>query len=133
MLAPLSICRLVLWLVGMSGAAWPSAGVTSRPLLPRIAASVGSGSLALYSTSLLYGGTRATPISALRGEVGASLMKSRIMESKIKLIKSMMTSDNEMVREVANKVLRDGDSSWNKLLKKYMEEVGMGMGDLELG
>ena len=60
------------------------------------------------------------------------MMKSRIMESKIKLIKSMMTSDNEMVREVANKVLRDGDSSWNKLLKKYMEEVGMGMGDLEL-
>ena len=45
----------------------------------------------------------------------------------------MMISDNKMVREVANKVLRDGDSSWNKLLKKYMEEVGMGMGDLELG
>ena len=58
-------------------------------------------------------------------------MRSRIIESKIKLVKSMMTSDNELVREVATRVLRDGDSNWNKLLKKYMEEVGMGMGDLE--
>ena len=78
----------------------------------------------------LLGGTRATPISALRGEVGASMMKSRIMESKIKLTKSMMISENEMVREVVNRVVRDEGSSWNKLLKRYMEEVGMGMGDL---
>ena len=79
----------------------------------------------------LMGVTRATAISALRGEVGASLMRSRIIESKVKLAKSMMTSDNELVREVANRVLRDGDSNWNKLLKRYMVEVGIGRGDLE--
>ena len=53
------------------------------------------------------------------------MMKSRIMEAKIKLTKSMMTSENELVREVVNRVLRDEGSKWNKLLRRYMEEVGM--------
>ena len=54
------------------------------------------------------------------------------MESKIKLVKSMMISENKLVREVVNRVMRDEGSSWNKLLKKYMEEVGTDEGDLEV-
>ena len=54
--------------------------------------------------------------------MGASAMKSRIIESKLKLVKSMMDCGNELV----GRVWDDGNSGWNKQLGKYLEEVGIG-------
>ena len=75
---------------------------------------------------MLTGAMRCTPITILRGEVGASAMKSRIIETKLKLVKSMMECENGLVRRVAWEVWGDGNSIWNKQVGKYLREVGIG-------
>ena len=74
----------------------------------------------------LTGAMRCTPITILRGEVGASAMKSRIMETKLKLVKSMMECGNDLVRRVVWEVWGDRNSTWNKQVGKYLMEVGIG-------
>ena len=45
---------------------------------------------------------RNTPISALRGEIGSSLMVTRIMESKILFTKSILKGSNKLTKQVLN-------------------------------
>ena len=41
-----------------------------------------------------------TPISAIRGEIGSSLMITRIMESKILLTKNILKGTNNLTKQV---------------------------------
>ena len=46
------------------------------------------------------GGGWSTPIVTLRGEMGSSMMESRIMENKILLVKSIIDGKNELMKEI---------------------------------
>ena len=66
----------------------------------------------------------------MRGEIGVSSMSSRIIQSKLLLIKSIIEGRNELMKIVLDAVLRDESSAMNAELKKTLQGVGMSFGDL---
>ena len=72
----------------------------------------------------ILGAQRFAPIATLRGEVGSSLMESRIMKEKISYLKYAENSDNQMLRRVMVE-LREGQYKWFKQVESYMIEVNI--------
>ena len=59
----------------------------------------------------ILGGNKATSVAVLRREIGSSLMISRLIESKLKLMKSMLETENVLVKRIAKRVLNDENNS----------------------
>merc|ERR1739842_155755 len=71
-------------------------------------------------------------MGTLRGEIGSSAMGSRVIKDRLLLTKSLMGSENELVRTVFKKVIEEGDhSKWNKRTREYLEIMGLEYKDLE--
>ena len=67
-----------------------------------------------------------TPVTVLRGEVGASLMKTRHLQSKINYLKSILTGRNKLLQKVLQRMEVMGTKSkWITGIKKCLEEVGL--------
>ena len=45
----------------------------------------------------LLGGRKYTPIAILRGEVGSSMVRSRIIQARLILVKSIIEGDNTLI------------------------------------
>ena len=80
----------------------------------------------------ILGGGWSTPIVTLRGEMGSSMMESRIMENKILLVKSIIDGKNELMKEILinmrenEKEIKNKNSGyWIDRLDKYLEKVGI--------
>ena len=80
----------------------------------------------------LLGAQGYAPNATLRGEVGASLMKTRVIDSKLTLVKGMLVSNSTLIKNVLANVRGDVENPWNKKLNEYLTEVGLEYGDLEL-
>ena len=64
-----------------------------------------------------------TAISALRGEIGASLQITRDMKSKILFIRHLL-KDNKLTKDIFMKQLYEKKpTKWIKLVKKYMDTL----------
>ena len=72
-----------------------------------------------------------TPKAVMRGEIGSSLMETRIIESRLTLVRGMIESENKMVRDILGKVRGLRDNAWNRRLEDYLGKVGMKFEDLE--
>ena len=70
--------------------------------------------------------------SALRGGVGGSLMKARIMEGHLKFLRSLMQRNNYLIRKVAREEQETKKSSWAKTIQGYLKSVGLGTAELEV-
>ena len=64
-------------------------------------------------------------VKTLRGEIGSSCMSSRLTKGMLLLAKSMMESENGLVREILGRVRRDDKNAWNRGLKGCLEKVGL--------
>ena len=73
----------------------------------------------------ILGARQGTPNVCVRGETGASLVKSRLMKARILLAHSIWNGKNKVVREVLRRVRRDRDNTWNKRLNQYLREIGI--------
>ena len=71
------------------------------------------------------------PKAVMRGEIGASLMETRIIESRLTLVKSMMESENKLVRDLLNRGRGLRNYKWNKVMEEYLGKVGMRYEDME--
>ena len=80
----------------------------------------------------ILGAPRYSPICTLRGEVGASLMKTRIMEGHLKFLRSSMQGNNDLIRKVAREELGSKKSSWAKTIQGYLKSVGLSTAELEV-
>ena len=80
---------------------------------------------------IIFGAMGSTPLPALRGEVGASLMESRIIKNRITFTKNLKESKNCLVKELVDKVMTDGGSKWKKKTDEYLEKIGMNYNELE--
>ena len=66
---------------------------------------------------------KSTAISALRGEIGASLQITRDMKSKILFIRHLL-KDNKLTKDIFMKQLYEKKpTKWIKLVKKYMDTL----------
>ena len=68
----------------------------------------------------MLGGPRFTTVVALQSEIGASTMKCRDIKSKLKMVKQLKTTENGLLRAVAERMVRDGSGGWMKQVEEYM-------------
>ena len=59
----------------------------------------------------ILGGVPGTVLETVRGDIGASLMESRIMENKILFLKSIQEGENELMKTIIKKMREDEDTA----------------------
>ena len=77
----------------------------------------------------LFNAPKFTPICSLRGEVGASLMISRLHKNKLNYLKHLLTSENELINKIAITQLQEKKSPWGKEMHKILNKYNI---DVEL-
>ena len=80
---------------------------------------------------IILGATGTTPLVTLRGEIGASEMKSRFIKDRLLFTKNIMESKNGLVRKVLDNVMKDKKNSWKKKTDEYMKIARLNLRDLE--
>ena len=65
----------------------------------------------------MLGAPKYAPNCTLRGEVGASLMATRVMSGRLQYIRSIMQGSNEMMKEVIREIMQDDKNKWMKTTK----------------
>ena len=55
----------------------------------------------------LLGAAHGTVLETMRGDIGASLMESRIMENKIKFVKNNKEENNELMKKILRNIWKD--------------------------
>ena len=79
----------------------------------------------------ILGGRRTSPKVTLRGEIGASRVETRIIKSKLTLIKSIMEGKNELIKEILGNMIRNNKSKWKKKLEIQMNKVNITYRNIE--
>merc|ERR1711942_348218 len=69
-------------------------------------------------------------VAALRGEIGASLVKSRVMETTLQYIRSTMNSEFNDIKEMMQDTITSGAGKWYRMVNSYREELGISWEDL---
>ena len=69
-------------------------------------------------------------VDALRGEMGASLVKLRVMETALQYVISTMNSDFENIKEMMLDTIETGKGRWYTNTNSYREELGITWDDL---
>ena len=64
-------------------------------------------------------------IDALRGEMGASLVKSRVMETMLLYVVDTMNSEFDNVKEMMLDTIETGKGRWYTNINSYREELGI--------
>ena len=82
----------------------------------------------VYRTIL--GAARYTANATLRGEIGSSLMKKRIINSRFNFIIRINTGTNNLLEHTPREIEMDGSTKWFKTTVKYMSETGIHSGKL---
>ena len=68
---------------------------------------------------------RNTPTSALRGEIGSSLMVTRIMETKILFTRSILKGSNKLTKQVLKVSRKEKNNIFNTTLKGYLKKLNI--------
>ena len=64
-------------------------------------------------------------VEALRGEIGASLIKSRIMETMLLFIVDTMASNFNNIKEITNDSIKKKKGKWFNAVEEYRLELGL--------
>ena len=80
---------------------------------------------------MILGAASYAPNATLRGDIGASLMESRMIENRLTLIKSIKEGKNELVKEILTNIRGEKSNAWNRQLEKQMKEVNIKWEDLQ--
>ena len=70
------------------------------------------------------------PNSTLRSEIGASLMKTRIINTRINYMKRMCER-NKLLGLILHNLILEQNTKWIKVSMKYLDEVKLHIGDVE--
>lgn len=84
----------------------------------------------VYRTIL--GARKFTPVETLRGEIGASLMRSRIDKNKLNFICSIKNlSDEDLVKKVMKWSLHTNIGKWSQNTKKILEKYELDLDSID--
>merc|ERR1711909_90977 len=64
-------------------------------------------------------------VEALRGEIGASMVKSRIMETMLQYLISTLSSQFSEVKEMMEDAISKGKGKWINAIEEYRIELGL--------
>merc|ERR1711942_309441 len=62
-------------------------------------------------------------VTALRGEIGASMVKSRIMETSLQFVRSTMNSEFNNIKEMMMDTIETGVCKWYTMVNSFREEL----------
>ena len=74
---------------------------------------------------------KCTAISALRGEMGASLQKNRDMKTKILFLRHILTDNNLMKEILIHQLEAKKPTKWIKQIKEYLEELQININTIQ--
>ena len=74
---------------------------------------------------------KCTAISALRGEMGASLQKTRDMKTKILFLRHILTDNNLMKEILIHQLEAKKPTKWIKQIKEYLEELHININTIQ--
>ena len=77
----------------------------------------------------ILGAFKGTAVAALKGEVGTSDMKTRVIKNRIMYIKYIINGKKEIVSKILEKSKEDRSKWWNKS-KKYIEDINISIGEI---
>merc|ERR1711942_339734 len=69
-------------------------------------------------------------VAALRGEIGASMVKSRIMETTLQFVRSTMNSEFNNIKEMMLDTIKTGVGKWYTMVNSFREELDIKWVDL---
>ena len=64
-------------------------------------------------------------VESLRGEIGASMMKTRIMETMLLFIVDTLASDFNNIKKLMNDSIEKGKGKWFNTVDEYRKELGL--------
>ena len=64
-------------------------------------------------------------VAALRGEIGSSLMRTRIMNNALQYVRSALSGKFVKIKEMMEDVIRRGKGKWYKTVNSYIEELNI--------
>lgn len=79
----------------------------------------------------ILGAPAYAPNCTLRGDVGASLMITRVILGRLQYIRSIMQGRNDMLKEMLEEMMEDEKNKWMKTTKKYLDKVGLKMNQIK--
>ena len=69
-------------------------------------------------------------VAALRGEMGASLMKTRVMETTLQFVREVMNGKFINIREMMLDTIKMKVGSWYRIVNSYLIELGIDWEDI---
>merc|ERR1712121_461544 len=69
-------------------------------------------------------------VAALRGELGASMMKTRVMETTLQYVREVMNGRFENIKEMMLDTIEQKVGSWYKTVNSYVRELGISWTEL---
>ena len=69
-------------------------------------------------------------VAALRGEMGASLMKTRIMKTTLQFVREVMNGKFVNIREMMLDTIKMKVGNWYKIVNSYLIELGIDWEDI---
>merc|ERR1712239_35699 len=69
-------------------------------------------------------------VAALRGKIGASMVKSRLMETTLQYIRSTMNSEFNSIKEMMGDTITSGVGKWYRMVNSFREELNIEWEDL---
>ena len=64
-------------------------------------------------------------VDALRGEIGASLVRSRVMETTLQYVRCVMNGNFDIIKRMMQHTLEVKTGKWYKTVNSYIEELGI--------
>merc|ERR1712033_155374 len=62
-------------------------------------------------------------IAGLRGEIGASLMKTRVMKATLQYIRDVMNGEFENIKRMMEDIIKIGKGEWYRVVDSYLQEL----------
>ena len=69
-------------------------------------------------------------VDALRGEIGASLVRSRVMETTLQYVRSVMNGNFDIIKKMMQHTIEVKTGKWYKAVNSYIEELGIEWADV---
>ena len=78
----------------------------------------------------ILGAPKYTATCAVRGEIGASTMKARVIKGHLQYARSTLQGDNELLKEVMETQLEERSTKWAKMITTQLERVKLTVNNL---
>ena len=75
----------------------------------------------LWRSPWMLGGPRYAPNCTLRGEVGASVMKTKVIKGHLQYIRNTLQGNNTLLKEIMVTQMEEGYTRWAKTTKTYLK------------